>query len=39
VTFPARPDRSRLVVRIPGDAERLGLGQLRGLLERLGAPR
>ena len=39
VTFPARPDRSRLAVRIPGDAERLGLDRLRGVLERLGAPR
>ena len=39
VTFPARPDRSRLAVRIPGDAERLGLDRLRGLLERVGAPR
>ena len=39
VAFPARPDRSRLAVRIPADAERLGLGRLRGLLERLGAPR
>jgi hypothetical protein len=36
VTFPARPDRSRLAVRIPGDAERLGLDRLRGLLERVG---
>jgi hypothetical protein len=39
LTFPARPDRSRLAVRIPADAEWLGLGQLRGLLERLGPPR
>ena len=36
VRFPARPDRSRLAVRIPGDAERLGLDRLRGLLERVG---
>lgn len=36
VRFPARPDRSRLVVRIPDDAERLGLDRLRGLLERVG---
>ena len=39
LSFSARPDRSRLAVLIPGDAERLGLGRLRGLLERLGAPR
>lgn len=39
VTFPVHPDRSRLVVPIPGGAERLGLGRLRGLLARLGAPR
>ena len=30
-------DRSRLAVRIPDDAERLGLEQLRGLLERMGS--
>jgi len=36
VTFRARPDRSRLAVRIPGDAERLGLDRLRGLLGRVG---
>jgi len=36
VRFPARPDRSRLVVRIPADAERLGLDRLHGLLERAG---
>jgi hypothetical protein len=39
VTFPARPDRSRLVVRIPGDAERLGPDQLRGWLERVASVR
>jgi hypothetical protein len=36
VMFRARPDRSRLAVRIPADAERLGLDRLRGLLERVG---
>ncbi len=36
VTFRARPDRSRLAVRIPADADRLGLDGLRGLLERVG---
>ena len=36
VTFRTRPDRSRLAVRIPRDAERLGLDRLRGLLEREG---
>ena len=36
VTFRARPDRSRLAVRIPADAERLGLDRLRGLLGRVG---
>jgi hypothetical protein len=39
VGFPARADRSRLAVRIPDGAERLGLDRLRGLLERLGAAR
>jgi hypothetical protein len=39
VTFPARVDRSRLAVRIPDGAERLGLDRLRGLLERVGAAR
>jgi hypothetical protein len=39
VSFPARADRSRLAVRIPDGAERLGLDRLRGLLERVGAPR
>jgi hypothetical protein len=39
VTFSARPGRLRLAVRIPADAERLGLDRLRGVLERLGAPR
>jgi hypothetical protein len=39
VTFPARPDRSRLAVRIPGDAERLGLDRLRELLGHVGSPR
>jgi hypothetical protein len=39
VRFLARPDRSRLAVLVPGDAERLGLERLRGLLERVGAPR
>jgi hypothetical protein len=36
VRFPAHPDRSRFAVRIPADAERLGLDRLRGLLERVG---
>lgn len=36
VRFLARPDRSRLVVSIPADAERLGLDRLRRLLERAG---
>jgi hypothetical protein len=39
VTFPARSDRSRAAVRLPAGAERLGLGRLRELLERVGAPR
>ena len=39
VTFSARPDRFRFAMRIPVDAERLGLDRLRGLLERMGAPR
>lgn len=39
VSFPARADTSRLVVPVPADAERLGLGRLRGMLERLGVPR
>jgi hypothetical protein len=39
VTFRVRPDRSRLAVLIPADAERLGVDRLRGLLELLGAPR
>jgi hypothetical protein len=39
VTFRVRPDRSRFAVRIPGDAERIGLGRLRGLLERAGGVR
>jgi hypothetical protein len=39
VMFRARPDRSRLVVNIPGDAERLGLDRLRELLERMGGVR
>ena len=39
VRFPARPDRSRLAVRLPADADRLGLDRLRGLLERVGGLR
>jgi hypothetical protein len=39
VAFAVRPDRSRLGVHIPADAERLGLDRLRGLLERPGSPR
>ncbi len=39
VAFPTRPDRSRLAVNIPGDADRLGLDRLRGWLERVGTPR
>jgi hypothetical protein len=39
VTFRIRPDRSRLAVFIPADAERLGLDRLRGLLGLLGASR
>jgi hypothetical protein len=36
VRFLDRPDRARLVVPIPADAERLGIDRLRGLLERAG---
>lgn len=39
VTFGTRPDRARLAVRLPGDAERLGLDRLRGLLEHAGGVR
>jgi hypothetical protein len=39
VSFAAHPDRSRLAVRMPADADRLGLDRLRGLLERVGGVR
>ena len=39
VKFGAAPDRSRLAVPIPSDADRLGIDRLREWLRRAGAPR